>query len=297
MTFCVGLCSLFAGTLRTQQHGAQSIVAKSLIILGSGYTAKAVLPLAEQRYAQVLATSRNPERHLSHLRPNQRIQFNLEQSDTWKNIPTEGDMLWCFPAAPLELVQQFAETTSLRTHRLVVLGSTSAYDDVASEVYPPPWVDESAPIEVMTPRVQGEELLRVTYGAIVLRVAGIYGQDRNPVDWIKTGRVTRSRKYVNLIHVEDLAVTCLAALAHADSRGVYNVSDGCPRTWSDICETVEQRWAIRSAVSQKSGPTGKRVVNKRMCELLQLDHENHSDLFAALDLIQSCALTEARPSP
>jgi nucleoside-diphosphate-sugar epimerase len=208
-------------------------------------------------------------------------------------------VLWCFPAVPLELVQQFAETTSLRTRRLVVLGSTSAYEDAASDLYPPPWVDESAPIDVTKPRVQGEELLRTTYGAILLRVAGIYGPDRNPVDWIKTGRVTRSRKYVNLIHVEDLAATCLTALAHAVSSEVYNVSDGCPRTWSDICEAVEQRWDIRSSVSRESGPTGKRVINKRMCELLQLDRGGlrHSDLFEALDLIQSCALTEARPSP
>jgi hypothetical protein len=270
----------------------------SLTILGSGYTAKFLLPLAQHRYSQVFATSRDPDRHLSHLRSGQRIRFDLEQSNTWKNIPTEGDVLWCFPAVPMELVQQFADEASLRTRRLVVLGSTSAYDGDAMTEYPPPWVDETAPVDLKKPRVQGEELLRTSYGAIILRVAGIYGPSRNPVEWIRTGRVSRSRKYVNLIHVEDLASSCLAALTHAESSGIYNVSDGHPRTWMDICMMVEQRWDIRSAESQETDSTGKRVLNKRMCELLTLDGTGlrHRDLFEALELIQRNSLNEATPS-
>ena len=92
----------------------------------------------------------------------------------------------------------------------MVLGSTSAYDVADSAEYPPPWIDESAPIDCSKARVQGEEFLRETRGAIVLRVAGIYGPGRSPYDWLKTGRVAVSRKYVNLIHVEDLAEACLA---------------------------------------------------------------------------------------
>jgi nucleoside-diphosphate-sugar epimerase len=110
--------------------------------------------------------------------------------------------------------------------------------------------------------------------------------------------VTRSRKYVNLIHVEDLAFTCLAALAHADSRGTYNVSDGNPRTWMDICQMVDHRWDIRSADAQATDSTGKRVLNKRMCELLQLDRVSlrHRNLDEALELIQRNSLNEAKLS-
>ena len=89
--------------------------------------------------------------------------------------------------------------------------------DIPAE-YPPPWIDESAPIDLTKPRVQGEEYLRNEHGAIVLRVAGIYGPGRNPLDWIRQGRVGPSRKYVNLIHVEDLAAICLAALEKGETR-------------------------------------------------------------------------------
>lgn len=271
---------------------------QSLTILGSGYTAKFLLPLAQCHYSHVFATSRDPDRRLTYLRLDQRIRFDLARPETWQAIPTSTDVLWCFPAVPIELVQRFADAASLRARRLVVLGSTSAYDISASAEYPPPWVDETAAVDLTKPRVQGEELLRSSYGAVLLRVAGIYGPGRNPVEWIRTGRVTRSRKYVNLIHVEDLAVTCLAALMYADPSGIYNVSDGNPRTWMEICKVVEQRWNIRSPDSQDTDSTGKRVSNKRMCELLNLQGTGlrHRDLFETLELIQWNSINEARPS-
>lgn len=270
----------------------------SLIILGSGYTAKFLLPLAQRRYTHVFAASRDPDRNLTHLNPDQRIRFDLARPETWQAIPTATDIVWCFPAVPVELVQQFADAASLRTSRLVVLGSTSAYDVCASTEYPPPWIDESTSIDLTIPRVQGEELLRTTYDAIVLRVAGIYGQGRNPIDWIRTGRVNRSRKYVNLIHVEDLATACLAALMHGESGEVYNVSDGTPRTWNEICEEVEQRWNIASSVSDEPRPSGKRLSNNKMCELLDSDRGGlrHEDLFEALEAIQKHSLNEGGPS-
>ena len=259
----------------------------SLIILGSGYTAKFLLPLAQHRYLHVFSTSRDPDRHLTHVSLDQRIHFDLARPETWQAIPTSADVLWCFPAVPIGSVQQFADAASLRTSRLVVLGSTSAYDDRASAEYPPPWIDETAPIDLTKPRVQGEELLRNSYGAVVLRVAGIYGPGRNPVEWIRTGRVNRSRKYVNLIHVEDLASCCLAVLTHAEPGSVYNISDGNPKTWMEICQMAEQRWGIRSPNSREASSTGKRVSNKRMCELLTLHGTGlrYEDLFGTLEFL------------
>jgi hypothetical protein len=273
---------------------------KSLVILGSGYTARFLLPLASSLYANVVATSRVPEKHLSHIMPHRRIRFDLTQQDTWKNIPTNTDLLWCFPAVPLHLVQEFSAMLDPPSRRLVVLGSTSAYDVGSSREYPPPWIDESAPIDLTKPRVQGEEFLRITRGAIVLRVAGIYGPGRNPLDWIRTSRVGPSRKYVNLIHVNDLATICLATLRHGTQGDVYNVSDGIPRTWADICRIAEQRLGIHPASSELSGTPGKRISNNKMLSLLQaeLASLHHSDLAQALeDLLNRSVMPGAAPLP
>lgn len=258
----------------------------SLVILGSGYTARRLLPLASRRYTRVFATSRQPEEHLSDVPANQRIQFDLEQPDTWKNIPEQADLLWCFPAAPLDLVRKFSATLDPPTRRIVALGSTSAYDIGNSQEYPPPWTDESAQIDLTKPRVQGEESLRKDCCAIVLRVAGIYGPGRSPIDWIRTGRVSPSLKYVNLIHVEDLAAICLLALDKGKPGEAYNVSDGQPHTWSEICATAQQRWGVTAAAANKDSSPGKRISNAKLRAGLGYTFK-HPDLYEALALIES----------
>jgi dTDP-4-dehydrorhamnose reductase len=257
----------------------------SLVILGAGYTARVLLPLTLRHYSHLLATSRDPDRHLRHLPPGQRIRFDLAQEDTWKNIPVVADLFWCFPAAPPDLVKRFATTIAARSRRLVVLGSTSAYDVGASREYPPPWIDESAPIDLTKPRVRGEEFLRSDCGAILLRVAGIYGPGRNPVDWIRTGRVNPSRKYVNLIHVQDLARICLETLAHGKSGEVYNVSDGVPRTWEEISHIVRERWATPSVAKKETAAPGKRIANGKLLRELGITIL-HSDLCAELRALE-----------
>lgn len=280
-----GLSSIVTGTLFTYSNRECLTVHKFLIILGSGYTARFLLPPASRQYAHVFATSRAPDRHLNHITPDRRIRFDLTQQSTWKNISTGTDLLWCFPATPPDLVQKFAVTLDPLSRRLVVLGSTSAYEVGGSREYPPPWIDETAPIDLTKPRVQGEEFLRTNCGAIVLRVAGIYGPGRNPIDWIRTGRVSPSRNYVNLIHVADLARICLATLEHGKPGEAYNVSDGTPRTWREIHETVSQHLSSASPAAAIDQQPGKRISTVKLGESFG-PIIRHRDLYAELVKIE-----------
>ncbi|TKB52079.1 MAG: hypothetical protein E8D50_09465 [Nitrospira sp.] len=139
--------------------------------------------------------------------------------------------------------------------------------------------------------MQGEEYLREHHGAIVLRVAGIYGPGRNPLDWITTGRVSPSRKYVNLIHAEDLAAICLLALEKGKPGESYNVSDGTPRTWNEIYATAQQRWGVAAAAGKKDGSPGKRISTAKLRSELGYRFR-HSDLYEALNLIESLSPPE-----
>lgn len=281
---------LLQDTLMDQQNNRQSQTGqmdRPLIILGCGYTGKHLLPLTLPRGTTTWATSRNPAQQLATVPLSQRLEFDLARPATWEHLPAGADLIWCFPATPLSAVQQWAETQRSRFNRLVVLGSTSAYevaDD--STAYPPPWIDEAAPIDQTKPRVQGEEYLRNELGAILLRVAGIYGPGRNPLDWIKQGRVGPSRKYVNLIHGEDLAAICLVAIEKGTPSEVYNISDGVPYTWNEICEMAQQRWDVTSAAVKEDPSPGKRISNAKL--RTELGYRlKHPDLYAALDLIES----------
>jgi nucleoside-diphosphate-sugar epimerase len=258
-----------------------------LIVLGSGYTGLVLYRMGASQERTVYATSRNPMTNLAAIPSEQRLRFDLEQPSTWGNIPAGADLIWCFPATPLEQVQAFAQTLDAPAQRIVVLGSTSAYEvsDHSTE-YPPPWIDESAPIDLTKPRVQGEEYLREHHGAIVLRVAGIYGPGRNPLDWIGHGRVSPSRKYVNLIHAEDLSAICLLALDKGKPGEAYNISDGTPRTWDEIYATAQQRWGVPTAAKKEDRSTGKRISTVKLRAELGYVLK-HPNLYEALAIIES----------
>ena len=260
---------------------------RPLIVLGSGYTGLVLHRMGASQGRTVHATSRNPLKNLADIPSEQRLRFDLEQPSTWPNIPASADLIWCFPATPLGQVQAFARTLDTPARRIVVLGSTSAYDTSSeSTEYPPPWIDESAPLDQTKPRVQGEEYLREHHGAIVLRVAGIYGPKRNPLDWISRGRIEMSRRYVNLVHVEDLAAICLLAIDKGRPGEAYNVSDGTPRTWNEICVTAQQRWSVAATTVKEDRSSGKRISNAK----LQTEFGyalRHPDLYKALALIES----------
>jgi nucleoside-diphosphate-sugar epimerase len=259
-------------------------VSHPVVVLGAGYTGRYLLNHLASQARDYYATSRNPDLNLGYPIADRRLQFDLSDTNTWANIPRNTDLLWCFPAIPLETVQQFTAAMKGSCRRLVVLGSASAYDIGENRIYPPPWIDEAAPVEMSRPRVQGEEFLRQACAAIVLRIAGIYGPGRDPLEWIKSGRVGPSRKYVNLIHVEDLAGIVLGALERGRPGEIYNVIDGTPRTWDEICKTVEDRWKVRSPISMQHQKVGKRIDTRKLILELQpqLSHPNLYEALAAL---------------
>jgi nucleoside-diphosphate-sugar epimerase len=255
-----------------------------LIVLGGGYTGLAIYRLANSEGCEVVLTSRTPDTSLKSLPACARRRFDLTDDATWPALAAGADVVWTFPAEPLEAVRAWAKPAGPRVRRLVVLGSTSAYDR-APEIQRGEWITERASLDLAIPRVQGEEWLRAQHGAIVLRVAGIYGPGRNPLNWIRDGRVRYSTRWVNLIHVEDLAGLCLAALEHGKPGETYNVSDGTPRRWSEIMDVAAARWQIPLPAVEHNPKPGKRLST----DTLRTDlgyRMQHPDLFAALEQLK-----------
>ncbi|HKN87353.1 MAG TPA: NAD-dependent epimerase/dehydratase family protein [Nitrospiraceae bacterium] len=261
-----------------------------LVILGGGYTGRFIYTQAIRQGLSVLVTSRTPAAHLDFAAPLHRLQFDLDREDTWRNIPTDVDLIWCFPAMPLESISAFAETVLRHARRIIVLGSASAY--ALSSTDSDAVLDESASIDTTRPRVVGEEYLRTHAHAIVLRVAGIYGPGRNVLDWIRRGKVGASQRYVNLVHVEDLTAICLLALQQGQPGAVYNVSDGHPRRWSQICEEAQKRWGVVPLKDDLDPRTGKRLSIDKITRDLRYRFQ-HPDLYHALETIESS--TSSRP--
>jgi nucleoside-diphosphate-sugar epimerase len=255
-----------------------------VVILGAGYTGRFIYAQAIARGLSALVTSRAPDIHLPFASPSHRIPFDLDREVTWRNLSAGADLIWCFPAMPLESISAFAETVLQHARRIVVLGSTSAYETSAIDAHHE--IDESAPIDTTRPRVMGEEYLRTHSQAIVLRVAGIYGPGRHVLDWIRRGKVGPSQRYVNLIHVEDLAGICLSALEKGRAGEIYNVSDGRPRRWSEICDVAKARWGVVPVKNDSDQRPGKRLSIEKMTQDLGYRFQ-HPDLYRALGAIES----------
>jgi nucleoside-diphosphate-sugar epimerase len=124
--------------------------------------------------------------------------------------------------------------------RVVYISTTGVYGDCAGQ-----WIDETHPVQPVADRSRrrrdAEETLRswsLTSGRdlVILRVAGIYGPERLPLERIRAGTpMVRPQEapYTNRIHVDDLVTACIAAMERAPSGAVYNACDGHPSTMTD----------------------------------------------------------------
>jgi nucleoside-diphosphate-sugar epimerase len=129
--------------------------------------------------------------------------------------------------------------------RIVYVGTTGVYGDCGGD-----WVDESRPANPSVDRARrrwdAECRLRewsASTGAelVVLRVAGIYGPGRLPLDRLRRALpmvAEDEAPWTNRIHVDDLAAVCVAAMERAPNGGVYNVSDGHPGNMADYFNRV-----------------------------------------------------------
>ena len=251
-----------------------------LVILGAGYTGQFLYPLARAQGWATLATSRDPATRLGPIRSSHRIEFDLHRRETWCNIPDPAHLIWCFPAIPQDTLTHFLESRPEASGRLILLGSTSAYGPDPETV-----VDEGTPPRLTLPRVKSEEFLRSQYGAIILRLAGLYGPGRHVLDWMRKGKVKNTNRYVNLIHIRDVAGVCLTGLEKAKKGEVYIVSDGIPRRWSDIFRIASKRWGVNLPPPSKAKDSGKQLSNHKI--RVELKYRFcFPDLYQALDDIE-----------
>lgn len=173
-------------------------------------------------------------------------------NDPLDDLPlADADLFHCAPPPASgtddphtrRLVDAFARVGHPR--RVVYLSTTGVYGDCAGE-----WVDETWPARPVADRSlrrwDAEETLRRWSQAsgrdlVILRVAGIYGPGRLPLERIRAGTpMVRPEEapYTNRIHVDDLVAVCRAAMARGVAGAVYNACDGHPSTMAEYFQDV-----------------------------------------------------------
>lgn len=108
-------------------------------------------------------------------------------------------------------------------------------------------VTESTPIAESEDNPRMSRLIRaeqavLSAGGCCLRLAGLYNLNRGAHNfWLTKGTVAASpHGMINLLHYDDAAAACAAALRAGLRSQVFLVSDGHPMTREEICKASLQ---------------------------------------------------------
>lgn len=117
------------------------------------------------------------------------------------------------------------------------LSTTGVYGDHGGG-----WVDEQTPLTPGTKRGQQRVLAEQQWQALglplhIFRLAGIYGPGRGPFAKVRDGsarRILKPNQVFSRIHVDDIAQTLAASIAHPNPSQIYNVCDNDPAPPQDV---------------------------------------------------------------
>ncbi len=200
------------------------------------------------------------------------LQADLDAASA-PTLPSRGEALFYFAPPPAtgstdprlrRVLAGFAVGGQPR--RIVYISTTGVYGDCEGA-----WVDEGWPVHPQTARARRRvdaelalaEWADVSGGELViLRVAGIYGPGKLPLERLRQGQpVVRASEspFTNRIHAEDLVQVCLAAMARGARGRVYHACDGHPGTMAEYFRLLAEEAGLASPPEIPIAEAGERL--------------------------------------
>jgi nucleoside-diphosphate-sugar epimerase len=223
-----------------------------MLIIGCGYLGERLARHYLSVGYPVTATTRSPARaEMLRSLGCDALRLDLD-SDPLPALPTAGCDLFYLAPPPARggtdprsrgLIEALNRDGQPR--RVLYIGTTGVYGDCGGA-----WVDETWPPNPAADRARrrldaetawrhwSEERGRAL---VVLRVAGIYGPGRLPLQRLRDGvpMVDRDQApWTNRIHIDDLVSACVAAMRRGRPGRVYNACDGHPLRMTDYFNRV-----------------------------------------------------------
>ncbi len=224
-----------------------------MLIIGCGDVGRRVARIFLHAGTEVAGVVRSEASALSLRRQGIQARVADLDQDPLPHLPAGGDGLFHFSPPPdrgiqdsrmIRLLRSLDETDELPT-RMVYISTTGVYGDCGGD-----WVDETRPPQPGTDRTRrrlhAEQGLRDwcdghAVECVILRVGGIYGPDRLPLQRIRQGLpLVRAEEapYTNRIHEDDLAQACAAAMRKPVAGETFNVSDGHPGNMAEYFDAI-----------------------------------------------------------
>ena len=212
-----------------------------VIIVGCGDIGRRVAAIWQGNGKNVLGLARKPETLNLNLQQGiQPVNADLDEPESLKGINVQDALVYYFAPPPTRgkadpHMQHFlaAIQPGQLPARIVAISTSGVYGNCDGEV-----VTEDSPVNPQVDRayrrLDMEQQLRAwgqqhNVDVVIIRVGGIYGPGRLPLDRIKKGipiiKPELSPK-TNRIHADDLAQVCVAAASKGKADNIYNATDG-----------------------------------------------------------------------
>ena len=226
--------------------------------------------------------------------------INLDNAECVEKVNKndfKGCQLFYFAPPPSDGKQDtrlfsFLEKVGDAPKRIVLISTTGVYGDRKGE-----WIDEKTPVSPVADRahrrlsaeVSLKEWAQTSHRKyMILRVPGIYAQDRLPLARLQKGLPVVNEAeagFTNRIHADDLAQACLLAIESSHSNEIINITDGQPSTMTDYFNQVADYAGlprppqISMQEAEKTLSAGmvsylkesRRIKNQKMLEVLGIN--------------------------
>jgi nucleoside-diphosphate-sugar epimerase len=263
-----------------------------LLIIGCGDVARRAIPLLNRRY-RLFALVRNDKQH-AWLRQHNVVPIlgDLDDRASLTRLAGLADVVLHL-APPPKVGNRDTCTRHLLAAlsqgilpgRLIYISTSGVYGDCGDA-----HIGETHPLHPQSARAQRrvdaetqmrEWAARNRVRAGILRVPGIYAQDRLPLDRIRVSMpaiVAEEDSYTNHINGDDLARIIVAALRYGKPNRTYNASDDSEMKMGEYLDAVADAYRLRRppritrAEAQRVLPDtllsfmneSRRLVNLRM---------------------------------
>lgn len=214
---------------------------KTMLILGFGYTAKALVRRLAPQGWRIYGTTRSAEKCAE-------IQALGVQPLVWPAADLRPYLADCThllaSAAPSDegdpFLAEYGSNLAKLTPNLAwagYLSTTGVYGDHGGA-----WVDEETPLTPSTKRGEARAKAEAAWRATglplhIFRLAGIYGPGRGPFAKVRAGtarRIIKKGQVFSRTHVEDIAQVLEASIIRPNPGAAYNVCDDDPAPPEDV---------------------------------------------------------------
>ncbi len=230
----------------------------AILIVGCGDIGRRLLPSLTSKFKVFALTSQPEKAHELRLAGAVPIVGNLDQRDTLKRLASLASIV-VHLAPPNPTGNLDLRTKSLlsilsqggRVRRFVYISTSGVYGDFQGA-----WVSEVSPTIPASDRGQrrlhAEQLIRAWaigsgVNACILRVPGIYSDNRLPIERLKTGTpalVDEVDVYTNHIHAYDLAKLIELAIFRGRPQRLINASDNSHMKMGEYFDLVAEYYDL-----------------------------------------------------